>query len=418
MASQRLLEDWQYNYAYDANGNLSQKMPKDASKNAFVYSYSSKNQLVQVQILEKPLGQVIKQVNYSYDVLGRRMQKTVWDRQNQTDPKKTFTRRYVYDGDNILAEYDGSNSLLARYTYSPLMPDDVLSADISSSGVMADLAKTSGKFYYLKDALGTVTDIADTNGSIVQRYDYESFGKLRGVTDESGVNITTTPVLSTSFTFTGREWDEEAGLYYYRARYYDPNIGRFIQKDPHPGVTGLPVTHNTQYGYANNVPSKYIDPSGKLAWFLAIPLMGMLAGGISGGIFAAIQGQDILKAIGEGILSGLITGTGATIGIWAAGGLGAIGTLAGMAGGALGGGIAGGLYSAFTGGSIEAILLGVAGGALGGVIAGAIQMPFAADLTVGVKTATPPIPPPPVSSRPPYVPAPAPQQPIPVGGMP
>lgn len=403
-----------YLITYDANGNLVQKIPKDPSKHGFLYSYSSKNQLTEIRVTDGPLGQVIKQIGFVYDVLGRRMQKTVWDRDNSADITKTYTRRFVYDGDNVLFEYDGNNSLLARYTHSPLMPDDILSAEISSSGQSAGLAQSVGKYYYLKDALGSVTDITNSSGEIVQRYDYESFGKIRSVKDAIGNDIASSPLVKTSFTFTGREWDEESGLYYYRARYYDPNIGRFIQRDPHPGVIGQPVTHNSKFIYGNNSPTNFVDPSGQLAWFIAIPLMSALAGAISGGIFAAIQGGDILAAIGSGAIGGLVTGTGAVVGIWAAGGVAAIGTTAGMLGGALGGGLSGGLFGALTGGGIESIVLGMVGGGLGGLVAGAVAMPFMTDLTVGVKLSTPQITPPPPTYMPP---TPPPQQPIPIGGL-
>lgn len=82
--------------------------------------------------------------------------------------EKSFTRKYVYNGDNIFAEYDEANNLLAKYTHSPLAPDDILEAEITDSGVQGGLAKSAGKFEYLKDALGTVTDIADPNGNVVQ----------------------------------------------------------------------------------------------------------------------------------------------------------------------------------------------------------------------------------------------------------
>lgn len=289
-SSQRLLEDWQYKYSYDANGNLTQKTPKDSSKNAYVYSYSSKNQLIQVLTLESPLGQVVKQVDYTYDVLGRRLQKSVWDHENQNDPKKTFTRKYVYDGDNILAEYDGNNTLLARYTHSPLMPDDILSSDISSEGVTAGVGKKAGKYFYLKDTLGSVTDIIDENGFILQRYDYDVFGKIRTITDGAGVDIGSSPVIKTSFAFTGREWDEEADLYYYRARYYDPSIGRFLQKDPAPGQLNDPGSFVNAYSYVQNRPTIATDPSGKFIFLIAFALSLAGSGAMSATVAAITVG--------------------------------------------------------------------------------------------------------------------------------
>ena len=66
------------------------------------------------------------------------------------------------------------------------------------------------------------------------------------------------------YTYTGREYDEETGLYYYRARYYSPSIGRFLQEDP-AGEENL-------YAYVGNSPTNYIDPSGEIAW---LPIVGL-----------------------------------------------------------------------------------------------------------------------------------------------
>jgi RHS repeat-associated protein len=54
--------------------------------------------------------------------------------------------------------------------------------------------------------------------------------------DKNNTDVTANPPVKTAYSFTNREWDQDAGMYYYRARYYDPGIGRFIQEDPHPGI--------------------------------------------------------------------------------------------------------------------------------------------------------------------------------------
>lgn len=113
--------------------------------------------------------------------------------------------------------------------------------------------------------LGTVTDVMDSSGNIVQRYDYTAYGKIRSLKDGAGSDITSDPAISTSFTFTGREYDSEVGLYYYRARYYDANIGRFLQQDPDPGKLNIPSTLVNKYIYAMNNPIMLKDPSG-MSW--------------------------------------------------------------------------------------------------------------------------------------------------------
>jgi RHS repeat-associated protein len=100
----------------------------------------------------------------------------------------------------------------------------------------------------------------------VQHYDYSAFGKILAIKDGNGNDVTDAPLIDQSFTYTGREFDKESGLYYYRARFYDPNIGRFLQVDPDAGILSNPITHINKYIYAGNNPINLIDPSGKDFW--------------------------------------------------------------------------------------------------------------------------------------------------------
>lgn len=79
----------------------------------------------------------------------------------------------------------------------------------------------SAKYYYHFDGLGSVAVLSNVNGEIVERYSYDVFGEPNRVSD-----------VNNPYMFTARRYDPEAGLYYYRARYYRPNIGRFLQVDP------------------------------------------------------------------------------------------------------------------------------------------------------------------------------------------
>ena len=90
--------------------------------------------------------------------------------------------------------------------------------------------------------------ITDASGNIVQRYSYEAFGQLTA----------SDPTFDNFYTYTGREYDKETGLYYYRARYYDAMEGRFISKDP-IGFAGGDVN---LYNYVGGNPINYVDPSG------------------------------------------------------------------------------------------------------------------------------------------------------------
>ena len=101
--------------------------------------------------------------------------------------------------------------------------------------------------FYEADGLGSVTSLTNGAGAVAQSYTYDSFGKSTG----------TTGSLANPFQYTAREFDTETGLYYYRARYYDPQIGRFISEDP-PGFKG----GINFYAYVQNSPTRLSDPLG------------------------------------------------------------------------------------------------------------------------------------------------------------
>ena len=102
-------------------------------------------------------------------------------------------------------------------------------------------------YYYHADGLGSITGLSDATGTMVQTYGYDAFG-----------NVTASGSVSQPFMFTAREYDAETGMYFYRARYYDPQAGRFVTKDP-IGFAGGDVN---LFAYINNNPVIYNDPFG------------------------------------------------------------------------------------------------------------------------------------------------------------
>lgn len=103
------------------------------------------------------------------------------------------------------------------------------------------------KYYYHVDGLGSIIALTNSTGKVVQTYDYDSFGVLKDQKNR----------IKQPYTYTGREWDKETGLYYYRARYYDPMEGRFISKDPIGFEGGINI-----YNYVLANPIRYSDPTG------------------------------------------------------------------------------------------------------------------------------------------------------------
>lgn len=109
------------------------------------------------------------------------------------------------------------------------------------------MLRSSATSYYHADALGSVTSLSNAAGSLAQTYTFDSFGKL---TASSGS-------LTNPFQYTGREFDQETSLYFYRTRYYDPAAGRFISEDPIGFKGGIDF-----YTYVTNRPVNLTDPTG------------------------------------------------------------------------------------------------------------------------------------------------------------
>jgi uncharacterized protein RhaS with RHS repeats len=143
---------------------------------------------------------------YTYDVYGHRIAKSI--DADGAGPATSQTERMVYDGSNIALTLDGQGTQTHRYLFGPRMDQ-----------VLADKAQTRFN-WLLVDNLGTVRDVIDSNGVVLDHLTYDSFGQ---VTNETNPNV------DFRYGYTGRERDEETGLYYYRARYVDPFTGRFIE---------------------------------------------------------------------------------------------------------------------------------------------------------------------------------------------
>lgn len=149
-----------------------------------------------------------------------------------------MVERFVYDSEHVWADIDGSGDVTARYLYADAV-DEVLARYQTGNGVA----------WYLTDHLGSVRDIADADGDVVDHLDYDSFGN---------VVAETSPAYGDRIKFTGREYDPETGLYYYRARYFDPATGRFTTQDP----IGFAAGDANPYRYVGNQPLVATDPSG------------------------------------------------------------------------------------------------------------------------------------------------------------
>ena len=282
----------EFTYNYDKNWNLT----KD-DINQYFYDY--KNRLVKViqnevikvdenwNILETiPEKEIVK---YSYDVLGRRIEKKTQDK----------TTQFIYAGQNVIKEFVfrhselDSESILTetrQNIYSNNL-DDILSTIITNYTTETPIIK---QYFYEKNHLWSVTKITDTNWAIIEQYEYDAFwtayanvNNVEAVTeaqDNKTLNIkeaewseTDSEWNSDEITinnirykryngvwkigntrlYTGREYDAELKLYYLRARYYSPDLGRFISRDP------IDVRDDVNlYAYVGNNGVMFVDRRG------------------------------------------------------------------------------------------------------------------------------------------------------------
>ena len=113
---------------------------------------------------------------------------------------------------------------------------------------------TETTYYLLTDHLGSVDVVMDDQGNVLERADYLPYGSDR-------VRVTNPDAPETDYRFTGKEMDDETGLIYYGARYYDPLLARFVSRDPWEGDLKDPQSLN-KYSYVQNNPIRFIDPTG------------------------------------------------------------------------------------------------------------------------------------------------------------
>jgi RHS repeat-associated protein len=222
----RLVSDGVYNYVYDAEGNRIQRT-LISSGEVTTYQWDYRNRLVGVQVGTKSIA-------YSYDSQDRRIAKFV---------NGDLVERYGHDGNDLAVVFNPAGQVSQRYLFGGAI-DEVLS-ETTSSGMVWSLA----------DRLGSVDLIVDDKGGVLDRVTFDSFGNK---TYESK------PEKAFRFGFTGREADPETGLYYYRARYYDPAVGRFISVD----LIGFQAGDTNLYRYVFNSPTMGTDPTGHESnWF-------------------------------------------------------------------------------------------------------------------------------------------------------
>jgi RHS repeat-associated protein len=263
----------------------------------------------------------------------------------------------------VLVETDTSGSTLAKFDYGP---DRLLSMNHISQG----------RAYYLFDALGSVANLTTTTGGIQARYQYDAYGNYRSTAGSS----------FNRFAFTGHEKDNETNLYYFKARFYDPETGRFLNQDAYLGdINTPPSLHRYLYAYGN--PTVYIDPDGHIVDTIGGAVAGFFwgAGQMVGSMINDVRNgtsqstSEYLGIWGQNIVAGAEIGASIDVAVLSGG------TLAYTGSGALGGAGISALTVSGKGSTTKEFLEDQSDGAAYGAIGGAVFSKLAPVVSKGAQ---------------------------------
>ncbi len=239
----RLVEDDTHTYEYDLEGNLILRTSKaDASTRTFEWDH--RNRLTRVTDANSG-GQPQQVAEYAYDTADRRILKTVTPFAGGAAGTSTSTG-FVYDAEDIVLRFEDADG--PDGSAAPALSQRVLHGPGIDMPLLVEIVGQGLTLSLLTDHLGTIHAEAATDGTIARRT-YDAYG---AVTATQGT-------MRTDYAFTGRELDGETGLMYYRARYYDVEVGRFVGQDPLSFLAG----DANLFRYVLGSPTLFIDPYGR-----------------------------------------------------------------------------------------------------------------------------------------------------------
>jgi len=347
-------------FTYDNQGN-----PTEITNfvyNGVTYDYAilawSGRELTNIYIMSSS-GYPIYQIEYKYNDQGYRIQKE-FSTYNGSGFTINQTIDYELIDDKVIYETDGTYGIIYTYDYDGRLISFNYDNDINDSTLGIE-------YYYLHNQQGDITKIVDKDGNIVVEYYYDIWGNITKETDITGIDLAN----KNPYRYRGYRYDNDIDMYYLNSRYYDSNIGRFINADGLLGEMGDIASAN-MFAYCANNPVMYSDISGYAPeWLKTMGIVGAIVGTVL--VVAAITiltcgvgTATLAGAIAVGAAKGALIGAAIGVGVGAtAGAVGSIiageefgssefwsntgyGAMAGFGIGALIGAISGGIYAGVT----------------------------------------------------------------------
>lgn len=232
------VKSYSKSYNYDNKGNQISVIDSGKKTNT-TYKYDVNSQLIDVEI--KTNGVITSKQHNEYNGQGQRILKT--DTQIEGNKVNYQTINYYYEGSLLLYTTDEKGNKTSQ---------NIIGNDSNAFATIRYDSGTQTEYFYSKDVQGSVVAILNNSGKCEQAYSYTDYGETQKNIDSKFYN---------EICYTGGIYDENTGLYYLNARYYDSSDGEFLSQDTYRGTETDKDTWNL-YAYCSGNPINYVDPSG------------------------------------------------------------------------------------------------------------------------------------------------------------
>jgi RHS repeat-associated protein len=307
-------------YTYDSQGN-----PTEITNfvyNGVTYDYAtlawSGRELTNTYIMSSS-GYPIYRIEYTYNDQGYRIQKE-FSTFNGSGFTINQTIDYELIDDKVIFETNGTYGILYTYDYDGTLISFNYDSDISDQN-------SGSEYFYIRNQMGDITHIATSDGTVVVHYVYDAYGKIVDIDSEPGYSKLAE---INPYRYRGYRYDSSTNWYYLNSRYYNPEVGRFINADKVLGQLTNYMSTN-MYSYSSNNPVNYTDEDGDFWHLLGGFVVGAAIGATAKIVSNIISGEKWSDGVATAAIVGGVTGlmTAAGAGSLAIGLVAGIGTATG-----------------------------------------------------------------------------------------